>query len=48
MKKLILLRFEDGLRSIENPKLFENLVDVNLDGLLFDVQVACDDFVGMP
>ena len=43
----MLLRSEHGLRSVENAKFFEDLIDVNLNGLLADVQVICDDLVGM-
>jgi hypothetical protein len=36
MQQLMLLRSEHGLRSVENAKFFEDLIDVNLNGLLAD------------
>ena len=32
------LSFQNSLCSIENPQLFEYLIDVNFHGLLFDVE----------
>ena len=41
----MLLSFDHGLGPIENTQLFEYLIDMNLDGLLTDLQIVRNDFV---
>ena len=44
---MALLGLEHGLGAVENPQLLEDLVDVDLDGLLADLEKVRDDFVGV-
>ena len=42
---MVFLSLKNSLGAIENPKLFEDLVNMNFYGLFFDVKVIGNDFV---